>query len=204
MNRPLPSNSLFLSLQGSTVCAALIALTAANIFLEGPRYTLHVQTEVLTETSLPLVVRAPGILAPKQSVTLKADFDGPVIRKNFHEGQRVKKGRLLLEIGRNKIKGEYETKKYAFRNAQGDLEKAKSELRFQRLLFRKQAAARSAVEEAARAVERARQNVELARTAFATEEQRWGKNRIRSPFSGTIVKDLLETELSVSATKDIL
>lgn len=152
----------------------------------------------------PLIVRAPAVLQPKRSLIVKAEFDGPILSKSYQEGKSVAEGQLLLEIGRNRIEADYQAKSIALENAKADLSRAKKDVKLQKILFKKQAVSQSSVEDAERAVVKANQALQTAQAAFALERTRWGHNKIRAPFGGTIIKDALEEEHDVTAGKELL
>lgn len=179
-------------------------LILLNIFLLPGRYAPRVRVEGVQTAPFPLVVRAPGVLQPKRSVTLKAEFDGPVLMKDFQEGKPVQKEQLLVEIGRDRIQPDYEAKRNAWRNAEADLLKARKDVKLQKVLYQKQAVSLSSVEDASRAVIRAEQALETARSAFRLEQERWNRSKIRAPFSGTVIKDSLEDERQVTGGKELL
>lgn len=189
--------------RGLVIGAVWAAIVAVNIRVMPARHAVRVQVEEAVAASMPLVIRVGGTLEPKASVTLRADFDGPILSKTFREGQAVKTGDLLLTIGRDKIRLEYQTRKDALTNARADLKRAHTDLRLQRSLYKKQAVAYSAVEDSQRALIRAEQALRAAEQAFAVEEKRWNSDRIVAPFSGTVVKDAVGGDTVVMAGREV-
>ncbi|OGS00219.1 MAG: hypothetical protein A2V88_12000 [Elusimicrobia bacterium RBG_16_66_12] len=179
-------------------------LIVVNAVVLGRRLTLSVKTATVKNAPMALIVRAPGILQPATNALIKAEFDGPIVKKIYKEGDRVRAGQRLLEIGRDSIRMQYMGKDSEFKNAQRELKKAVGELKLQKTLFKKKAVAFAAVDEAANALERARQAVEIASTAFSMEQSRWNKNIVFAPFSGTVTKDYLGQEAAVGAGKELL
>jgi RND family efflux transporter MFP subunit len=167
------------------------------------RHAPQILVQKVVQAPMPLIVRASGTLEAKQSVTIRAQFDGPVQNKQFREGQKVKAGELLAIIGRERIRIEFEGKKDALTNAQSDLSHARSELRLQKALFRKQAVARSAVDDAQRALVKAEQALRNAQESFKLEMQVWNSSSVTAPFDGTVVKDSVGDDKFISASKDI-
>src|SRR5439155_18974651 len=78
-----------------------ILVTIFNIVLLPTRHTGRVTAETVTAAPLALVVRAPGNVGAKASVTIKAQFDGTLDSKSYHEGQKVAAGDLLGVINRD-------------------------------------------------------------------------------------------------------
>lgn len=179
-------------------------VTGLNVIILPHKLAPVVQAEVVRAASMPLIVRAAGVLQPKESRTLKAEFDGPILFKGYRDGDKVRVGQRLLEIGRNKIKPDYDSKLTALKNAKADLDKARKDWKLQKALYQKEAVSLSSVEDAQRAVVKAVQAVESARSAFHLEEERWNKNKFIAPFSGTVIKDFVEDERNVSSGKEVV
>jgi RND family efflux transporter MFP subunit len=160
--------------------------------------------ETVQPAPLPLVVRAPATLEAKQSLTFKAEFDGPVLAKNYQEGDVMAKDQWLIKIGRDKIQMDYQTKSDAVKNAKADLIKAEKEKKLQKVLYNRQAVSRSSVEDAAQAQVRAAQALRTAEEAFRLEQVRWNKSKLIAPFGGTVIKDFVGNQPNVASGKEIL
>ena len=189
---------------GFLIASLWLGLTAANIFLLPVRFLPEVRVESVMSAPLPLVVRAPATLEPKLSVILKSAFDAPVMSKKYQEGKLVPQGQLLIELSRERIRPDYEGKQIALKNAGTDLNRARKDVLLQKALYKKQAVSLSSVEDAQRAVIHAEQTLVTAQSAFRIEEERWKKNKIYAPFSGTVVKDGLLEDREVTSGKELL
>lgn len=179
------------------------AITALNMILLPQRYSPRVQVEALNPAPFPLIVRAPGQVEAKASVTIKAQFDGPVVSKRYREGDAVQSGQVLAVIGRDRIRLDYQARKDALVNAKADLLRARKEVRLQKTLFAQQAVAYSSVEEAEKALVRAAQARRSAEEAYRLEQIRWDSSTLAAPFAGTVVKDSLGDEKSVTTGREI-
>lgn len=185
------------------VFAIWAQVTALNILLLPSRYMQRVGVVAAKSGPLLLMVRAPGVLKPTSNAVFKAEFDGPVVRKLYSEGQHVSAGDLLLEIGRENIQAQHMGKVNELRNAERDVDKTINDLALQKALFHKGAVARAAVADAQRDSERARQQLEVSSAAFRLEEQHWNANLFRAPFDGTITKDSVGQDKVVAAGKEL-
>lgn len=196
--RPIPAHRVWL--MGVVGLGGIVL----NGVLLPKHFAPHVQVETMKPAEMSLIVRASGNLEAKDSNTLRAQFDGPVIQKLFREGQKVVKGQRLAELGRDRIKLDYRIRSDNLKNAETDLEKAKRDLKLQKALFGKQAVAYSTVEDAQRALEKAKQNLRSNQESFRLEQTRWESAVVTAPLSGTIVKDWLGDEKNVNLGKEIV
>jgi RND family efflux transporter MFP subunit len=179
-------------------------LILLNIVRIPSHFAPHVKVEKAALAPLTLMARASGNLEARKSVILKSMFEGRVLAKKFREGQVVKAGEFLLEIDREKIRLDYQSRRDALSNARSDLARAQKDLRIQKSLFKQQAVAYSAVEDAQRAVVRASQALHGAEQVFKLEEERWNSNVVTAPFTGTVVRDNVGDGLEVAAGQDLL
>lgn len=181
-----------------------VAATALNLALLPSRHMVRVKAEAVSHAPMPLIVRAPGVLQPKDAATLKAEFDGPILQKLYKEGDKVKAGQMLIEIGRAVIQPQYLGRYNEVKNAESELVKARKEVKLQKALYKKSAVPMSAVEDANRSLERAIQTLEMSSASFKPETERWNKNLMYAPFAGTVIRDTLGAEKNVSAGKEIV
>ncbi len=66
---------------------------------KGPR-AVAVRAAAAVEKDVPIEVRAVGRIVSNQSVAIRAQVSGQIVRVHFTEGQSVRKGDLLVEIDR--------------------------------------------------------------------------------------------------------
>ncbi len=87
------------------LAAALAALALAacgrdaGAAQKGAR-SVAVRAAPAVQKDMPVELRAVGRIVSNQSVALRAQVSGPLVRVHFTEGQAVKKGDLLIEIDR--------------------------------------------------------------------------------------------------------
>ncbi len=179
-------------------------ITILNVVFLPKKYAPRIQVEMLTRTPMPLIVRASGTLEAKDSNTVKAQLDGAIVLKNFREGQQVKKDQLLVELSRDKIQLDYQSKKDALVNAEQDLVHAQRDLHLQKQLFKKEAVAYSTVEEAQRTLVKAKQDLRGAKEAFKLAQNQWNSSSVVAPIAGVIVKDWIAEDKFVADGKEIV
>src|SRR5947209_1844922 len=73
------------------------AVVGANLYFKRDK-GLTVNTEVVKARDLEAIVSASGKIQPKRLVQISADMPGRVVNLAVAEGDRIKKGQLLLQI----------------------------------------------------------------------------------------------------------
>src|SRR5205814_2733149 len=73
------------------------AVVGANLYFKRDK-GLAVTTDVIKTRDLEAVVSASGKIQPKRLVNISADTPGRVVNLAVNEGDRIKKGELLLQI----------------------------------------------------------------------------------------------------------
>src|SRR5262245_5823357 len=76
----------------------LLGVVIVNIAGQGGKKGMPVQLARVRTEDITSKVRAPGKIEPKTQVKISADIMGKVTHLAIKEGDRVKKGQLLLQI----------------------------------------------------------------------------------------------------------
>jgi HlyD family secretion protein len=125
----------------AVITIVLVALTLMAVFKKRAP-VIMVQTEVVSRHSLTNVVVANGKIQPVVQVTISPEVSGEIIELSVKEGQRVKKGDLLVKInpdiyvaGLNQAKAGYESSLAARASAVANLEKAEADFKRNEELF---------------------------------------------------------------------
>jgi len=152
---------------------------------------------------LPLVVRAPATLEAKQSLTFKAEFDGPVQAKNYQEGDVIAKDQWLIKIWPRKDPDGLQTKSDAVKNAKADLIKAERKRSCRECST---TAKRCPVQRG-----RCRAGASPGRTSVANGEEAFRLEQItleqeqtRCSIRRTVIKDFIGNQPTVASGKEIL
>jgi RND family efflux transporter MFP subunit len=190
--------------RGILIGGFLALIIGLNTLVMPPRLTPLTNVEQVPFESLSLVIRAPGRLEPKSSMTIKSQFEGDVVSKSFREGQKVKAGDLLAIISTDKIRIEHQEKQNELINAKSALSRARKEVNLQKSLYNKEAVAYSSVEEAQTNLTRASQALRAAEEGWKLEQLRWNSGKVVAPLSGTVIRDGLGDEKSVATGKEII
>jgi HlyD family secretion protein len=183
----------------SLIGVVLVVLACLAIFhKKEPAVT--VQTEKVTRRNLVETVVANGKIYPVLQVHISPEVSGEIIDLPVKEGQKVKKGDLLLKINPdvylaavNQAKANYESSVAAKVTADAALEKADADFKRNKDLFTRKLISDSdyvgfkvAQEQAAAQLESAVDQVAVAKANVDSAQDSLNKTTIVSPLDGTI------------------
>jgi multidrug efflux system membrane fusion protein len=83
----------------AVLAAAALACSRGEGKATGPR-PVPIRAAAAVEKDVPIEIRAVGRIVSSQSVAIRPQVSGTLVRAHFTEGQAVKKGDLLVEIDR--------------------------------------------------------------------------------------------------------
>jgi len=158
----------------------------------------------IQKTDLSLKVNCPGKIEPKVQQTIQALIDGPKKAVYVKEGDPVKTGQLLMEIGDDNIKVEVSNKRVAAHNAEEEYQKQKKEVELSKRLYRHMAIPKRDLENAQEALERAGQVLDNAKRDLSSAVKKAEGVRIVSPLTGVVLKILVAGENTIPAGKDLM
>jgi HlyD family secretion protein len=183
----------------SVIGLVLVALTLVAIFRK-KQPVITVQTEKVTRRNLTELVVANGKIQPVTQVVISPEVAGEIIALPVKEGDRVKKGDLLVQIkpdnyeaSRNSAEASYKSALASIDLAQAQLEKAETEYKRNRDLFQNKLVSDSVFLEFKTAYEVARlqhQNAihqaDQAKFGLDNAKSDLSKTTILSPIDGTV------------------
>ena len=130
-----------------------------------------VQTEAAQLHNIPVKVKATGLLVAPNSVTLKSQLSGIINKINFHSGDYVKKGQLLMSLDSTQQQADVDS-------ALADYTKAKAQYDRTSTLFKEnQAVSKSELDDAKAQYMQAKANYDAALYKLSNTQ-------IIAPFSG--------------------
>jgi HlyD family secretion protein len=185
----------------AAIGAVLVALTLVAVFKK-KQPIITVQTEKVIRTNIIETVVANGKIYPVVQVHISPEVSGEIIELPVKEGQRVKRGDLLVKINPdiyiaavNLAKASYEASLAAKASAEASLEKAQAdydrnlELFHQKLLSESDFIGFKSARDVARAqLDSANDQVNVAKANVDNAEEELAKTTIVSPLDGTISK----------------
>ena len=185
----------------SIIVVVLLGLTAV-VILKKRDVVITVQTEKVARRSLTELVLANGRIQPVLQVKISAEVSGEIIDLPVKEGQKVRKGDLLVKIkpefyiaATNQANASYESALAGKTMGEANLRKAAAEFKRGQDLFRQKLISDSAFDElqasydvAKAQLESSTHQVEVARAAVASANDSLEKTTIAAPLDGTISK----------------
>jgi HlyD family secretion protein len=185
----------------SVIGTALVLLTMAAI-LKKKEPIIAIQSEKVVRRNLTEVVVANGKIQPVTQVIISPEVAGEIVELPFKEGDRVKKGDLLVQIkpdnyiaSRNSADANYKSATASKNLAKAQLDKAEAEFKRNEKLFENKLVSDSVFLEAKTTFEVAKAQYENA--AHQEDQARFGldkakddlsKTTIQSPMDGTVTR----------------
>ena len=187
---------LWIGLGGALVILLIVVNVAAQSGKKGvPVQLARVRTEDITSR-----VRAPGKIEPKTQVKISADIMGKVTHLAVKEGDKVRRGQLLLQLDQTQRRADFTQAKAALASAQARKREADASMRVveanykrQRTLFEQKLLsqaewdnATSTYENATSAAATAAEEVSRSQAALTAAADNLEKTRIVAPFDGVV------------------
>lgn len=166
--------------------AVLIILTLIVILGSKREAVYTVQTELSKKRTITQVVTATGKIYPEIQVSISPEVSGEVIELPVREGNKVRKGDLLLKIKPDIYVALRDRAKAELTSAKANLQRNESEYRRARDLFEKGLISNSELEQMNTAYEIARAQYDQAEAALKQADENLLKTTIYSPMAGTV------------------
>ena len=120
---------------GSVVGLAILgAVVAINVNRES-RKTVEVQIQKASLKDLTSIVSASGEVKPQKFVDISANVSGRITDLLVKEGDRVKKGQVLVRIDSTRFEADADQSRAAVQAQQAEMHRAEAELELSRLAF---------------------------------------------------------------------
>ena len=127
---------------------------------------------VLHDTTIQDVIQITGTIQAEESVALRPEMSGKVVKVLFNEGSSVKQGDLLLKINDEELKAQYQ-------RAAARLKLAEAQEYRQRVLLKKEAISQQEYDVVNTELQSMKSESELLKAQLA-------KTEIKAPFSGRL------------------
>lgn len=199
---------------GAIALVALGGVAAAIAAKRGPKGT-RVRTTTVARGDLVSLVTANGTLEAETKVDLSANIMGQVVQLGVEEGERVRKGQLLLVIdptryaaavesrraGVQVLEAELKRAREVNEQARRDWERAQRQYEQQILPLAVYEQARSAYDQATAGLSAAERQTHQARADLNATQDELAKTEIRAPMDGVVTRRNIENgEVVVTGT----
>jgi HlyD family secretion protein len=185
----------------SKFTVALISGAALALAACSSKPAAQNRAEVAGPTTIRDAVRLTGTIEPLDSVELKSEVSGRIVKVFFKEGDSVKRGQLILILDsvpllltRDKFALQVDRGNLAHKIAVRELERAKE-------IFQTGTVTKDRLEDLETAVQRAELDVRDAKLSLRNAELDLARTRIRAPMDGRLINFPAEVgEVASSAT----
>jgi HlyD family secretion protein len=170
----------------SVIGVVVIAL-AAIVFLGSKKEPiLAVQVEKVKARTLTQVVTATGKIQPEVQVKISPEVSGEIVALPVKEGQRVKKGDLLMKIKPDVYAAQRDQWAAGLLQAKARLTKAESEFKRSKSLYGKNLVSESEYDQIRAEYETARASYAQAEASLNQANENLRKTTVFAPMDGTI------------------
>lgn len=198
----------------SGIGVVLIALILVVVLGSKKETVITVQTEKAVKRTITQIVTASGKIQPETMVKINAEVSGEITQLPVKEGQRVRKGELLVRIKPDQYQAQVDRAEAGLASAKSSLalqasslEKATSEYKRAQELFQKKllsdqdfVTAKTSYQSAKSMLESAQAGVAQAQASLRDAKESLNKTTIYSPMEGTISQLISELGERVSGS----
>jgi HlyD family secretion protein len=193
----------------------VVAVVVANMARSSGGKVESVQLAKVRVEDVTSRVKAPGKIEPKTQVKISADVPGKVIHLAVEEGDRVRRGQLLLQLDDTQYRATWNQTRATLASARARLADARASLKVaednyvrQRSLFEQKLLSHAEWDRATAAVESARsasataqEEIARAEAAMAGSVDNLNKCRFVAPFDGVVsALDVEQGEIVITGT----
>lgn len=185
----------------SVIGTVLIALTLLVILGSKRETVFAVQTEKIERRTITQTVSATGKIQPEVQVKINAEVSGEIIELPVREGQRVRRGQLLVRIKPDAYQAQVERAEAALGISRANLQKAEADFRRVSELYGKKLVSDSDMDLSRAAYESAKASFNQASAALKEARETLAKTTIYSPMDGVVSQLVSEIGERVSGSQ---
>ncbi len=153
---------------------------------------ISARVETLQAVRLPVVAVQPGTVVSANRVEVSSRLSGYVNDLDVHEGQEVKKGRLLFAVDPTGVKEQIRQATAELANAKAALDEARDNYNRYKNLYRQQSASLANYQQAERNYKVAQGSGQAAEAALAAVQAQLKYAEVRAPFDALVVSKLAD------------
>lgn len=170
-----------------SVLGVLVIALALVVFLGSKKEpVITVQVEKVGSRTLTQVVTATGKIQPEVQVKITPEVSGEIVALPVREGDRVKKGDLLLKIKPDFYIAQRDQFAAGLLQAKASLSRSEPEFRRIEALFKKGLVSESEFDQARATYESSKASFAQATASLNQAEESLRKTTIQSPMDGTV------------------
>jgi HlyD family secretion protein len=170
-----------------SVLGLVLIVLALVVFLGSKREPVTpVQTEKATLRTITEIVTATGKIQPEVQVKISPEVSGEIVELPVKEGQRVKKGELLMKIKPDvyiALRGQYAA---GLLSAEAALKKTEPEFERMASLYKKGLVSQAEYDQARAAYETSKASYAQAKASLDQADENLRKTTVFSPMDGTV------------------
>lgn len=184
----------------SIIGVVLIVLTLLVILGSNREAVFTVQTEKIERRTITQTVSATGKIQPEVQVKINAEVSGELIELPVREGQRVRKGQLLVRIKPDAYQAQVERAEAALGITKANLQKAEADYKRVSELYGKKMVSDSDMDLARSVFESAKASFNQSSAALRESRETLAKTTIYSPMEGVVSQLVSEIGERVSGS----
>jgi HlyD family secretion protein len=170
-----------------SILGGVLVVLALVVFMGSKKEPIiAVQTEKVTARTITQVVTATGKIQPEVQVKISPEVSGEIVELPVKEGDRVKKGDLLMKIKPDVYIALRNQSAAGLAQAKAGLTRSEPDYRRIESLFKKGLASQSEYDQARAAYEQAKAYYEQAQASLQQAEESLRKTTVFSPMDGTV------------------
>lgn len=184
----------------SVIGVVLVALVLLVILGSNRETVITVQTEPIQKKTITQIVSATGKIQPVTQVKINAEVSGEIIDLPVREGQRVRKGQLLVRIKPDAYQAGFERAQAALAINQANLSKAEAEYKRVTELFGKKLVSDAEMDIAKASFQSAKASYDQSSASVKEARETLAKTTVYSPMDGVVSQLISELGERVSGS----
>jgi len=170
-----------------SVIGLLVIVLGVLIFVGSNRETIiSVQTEKVQKRTVTQIVTATGKIQPETQVKINAEVSGEITELPVREGQRVKRGQLLVRIKPDAYQAQYERALASLSMNEASLQKAEAEFNRASELFAKKLVSQAEMDIARATYQSSKAAYSQSQASVKEARETLAKSTILAPMDGVI------------------
>lgn len=184
----------------SIIGVVLVALVLLVILGSNRETVVTVQTEKIERRTITQIVSATGKIQPETKVKINAEVSGEIIELAVREGQRVRKGQLVVRIKPDAYQASMERAQASMAMNEASLRKAEAEYKRVSELYSKKLVSESEMDIAKATYESAKAAANQSAASLKEAKETFSKTTIYAPMDGIVSQLNMEVGERVSGS----